>query len=100
MEFANGIFGIAGVVDNVFEVDGYLVEIVGKVEGHFGEEPTSSTPIVPGCGDIIIEFNQDQTQDIRIELWDEEGQIYLGLLNSGLAQATMWRAICQRSRTL
>lgn len=54
-------------------------------EGFFGVEPTKSKAIVPGCGGLIIEFNQEQTQEIRIELWSEDGETYLGLINSGQA---------------
>ena len=54
-------------------------------EGIFGAEPTKSKPISPFIGPFIIEFNQEQTQEIRIELWSEDGQEYLGLINSGMA---------------
>ena len=53
--------------------------------GHYGETPTDCRPLVLHCGDLIIEFNQELSQFIRIELWSEDSQDYLGLLNAGEA---------------
>jgi hypothetical protein len=56
-------------------------------EGAYGEQPTLHEAFIPGMGKTFkLEFLQEQTQDIRLELWDATDTVYLGLIAFGTAQ--------------
>jgi len=59
-------------------------------EGWYGKAPVLNDNIVLNGTNIIVEFCQEQTQDIRIELWSVNGDgsadEYLGLINYGKAE--------------
>ncbi|MDR0294868.1 MAG: DUF6531 domain-containing protein, partial [Prevotellaceae bacterium] len=81
------------IEDATLEKDGKYLAIKNLdnnmvyAQGYLGEEPTFENPISPseGCG-IVIEFTLEQTQDIRLELWNEDNTEYLGLMAFGEAQ--------------
>ncbi|MCL1873865.1 MAG: dockerin type I repeat-containing protein, partial [Clostridiales bacterium] len=60
-------------------------------EGEYGSQPELFAPIIPDGREWILEFTQEQTQFIRLELWSEEGwdedrENYLGLIAASDAE--------------
>ena len=54
-------------------------------EGHFGEQPDFYSSITPDGRLFTLEFLQEQSQDIRLEVWNEDDTVYKGLIAYGQA---------------